>query len=543
VQPQTLVCVAEGVVVPLLFEGYLFDPDRRELTRGTEAVPVGPQVFDLLGYLLTHRDRVVSKDDLIEAVWGGRIISESTLTSHINAARKAIGDTGEHQRLIKTIARKGYRFVGEVREDSGKSSGKSSAAPVAALDGSPEARPTLALPDRPSLAVLPFVNLSGDPTQDYFVDGVVEDIIAGMSRMSGIFIIARNSSFTYKGRAVDVKQVGRELGVRYVVEGSMRKAADRVRITGQLIDATTGGNIWSERFEGTVDNIFDLQDRLSANVIGAIAPRLEHAEIERARHKPTDSLDAYDYYLRAIANMHAGSKESMDEAQRLFKKAIALDPDYAAAHAAAAWCYVWKKVGGWIVDREAEFAEGVRLARRALALGENDATTVARAGHSLLHLADDHDTGVMLLDRAKTLNPNLATAWLLGGFARIGIGRLEEAVAHMEQAMRLSPLDPEMYRTEAGLALAYLLLRRFDEASMWAARARRGQPGFLMVVGTSAAAAALSGDMERAEREMQELRRLNPNLRCSNLRGWLPLRRPEDIATLAEGLRKAGLPE
>ena len=534
--------------MPLSFDGYLFDPDRRELARGTETISVGPQVFDLLGFLLEHRDRVVSKDDLIEAVWGGRIISESTLTSHINAVRKAIGDTGEDQRLVRTIARKGYRFVGEVQEVPGVSrvAGKPVAVPdgaAAATPGAPEARPALPLPDRPSLAVLPFVNLSGDPTQDYFVDGVVEDIITGMSRLSGIFIIARNSSFTYKGRAVDVKQVGRELGVRYVVEGSMRKAADRVRITGQLVDATTGGNIWSERFEGTVDNIFDLQDRLSANVIGAIAPRLEHAEIERARHKPTDSLDAYDYHLRAIANMHLGSKDSMDEAQRLFKQAIALDPDYAAAHAAAAWCYVWKKVSGWIVDRESEFAEGLRLARRAIALDENDATTVARAGHSILHLADDHDTGIALLDRAKSLNPNLATAWLLGGFARIGIGRLEEAIAHMEQAVRLSPLDPEMYRTQAGLALAYLLLRRFDEASMWAARARRGQHGFLMVVGTSAAAAALSGDMESAQREMQELRRLNPDLRCSNLRGWLPLRRPEDIATLTEGLRKAGLPE
>ncbi len=528
----------------LSFEGYAFDPNRRELTHGSETVQVGPQVFDLLGYLLENRERVVSKDDLIEAVWGGRIVSESTLTSHINAVRKAIGDTGEEQRLVRTIARKGYRFVGQVRESEG-----AKAQPrTADLTASPESEaaaltPALALPDRPSLAVLPFINLSGDPSQDYFVDGVVEDVIGAMSRMSGIFIIARNSSFPYKGRAVDVKQVGRDLGVRYVVEGSMRKAENRVRITGQLVDAVTGANIWSQRFDGDVGNIFDLQDRMTTNIVGAIAPRLEQAEIERARHKPTENLDAYDYYLRAIANMHAGGKESMDEAQRLLRKAIALDPEYAAGHAAAAWCYVWKKVSGWMVDREAEFAEGVRLARRAISLGENDATTLARAGHSILHLADDHDAGIALLDRAKSINPNLATAWLLGGFARIGIGRLEEAIAHMEQAMRLSPLDPEMYRTEAGLALAYLLLRRFDEASMWAARARRGQPGFLMVVGTSAAAAAFSGDMVKAEREMQELRRLNANLSCSNLRSWLPLRRAEDIATLAEGLRLAGLPE
>jgi TolB-like protein len=529
--------------VKLQFEGYEFDPGRRELTYQNQAVQIGPQVFDLLGCLLENRHRVVTKDDLIDKVWEGRIISESTLTSHINAARKAIGDTDQEKRLIRTIARKGYRFVGEVSTCDDAKSPSISERAKASSDVGGHSSQNLALPDRPSLAVLPFVNLSENSSEDYFVDGVVEDIITAMSRMNEIFIIARNSSFTYKGRSVDAKQVGRELGVRYVVEGSMRKATNRVRITGQLVDATTGTNLWSERFDGDIDNIFDLQDLMTTNIVGAIAPQLQHAEIVRARHKPTENLDAYDYYLRAIANMHAGNKESMNEAQRLLNIAIQLDPDYAAAHAAAAWCFVWKKVSGWIVDRETEFAEGLRLARRAVSLGGNEAMTLARAGHSILHLADDHDAGIALLDKAKSINPNLATAWLLGGFARIGIGRLDEAIAHMEQAMRLSPLDPEMYRTEAGLALAYLLLRRFDDASMWAMRARRGQVGFLMVVATNAAAAAFTGDMATAQREIQELGKLNSSLRCSNLRNWLPLRRPEDISTLGEGLRIAGLPE
>ena len=289
------------------FEDHMLDPDRRELTRGSEAVAVGPQVFDLLVHLVRNRERVVSKDNLIDAVWGGRIISESTLTSHINAVRKAIGDTGEEQRLVRTIARKGYRFVGDVRE----ADASERADPAKPHEPLAQA---LVLPDRPSIAVLPFLNLSGDPAQDYFVDGVVEDIISALSRIGWLFVIARNSSFTYKGRAVDVKQVGRELGVRYILEGSLRKAANRVRITGQLVDAITGANLWSERFDGKIDDIFDLQDQMTTSVVGAIAPRLEHAEIERARHKPTESLDAYDYYLRGMWKFRQVARSAIDEA-------------------------------------------------------------------------------------------------------------------------------------------------------------------------------------------------------------------------------------
>src|SRR5689334_11669517 len=279
--------------MPFQFEDYRLDPGRRELSRGPELVAVGPQVFDVLAYLVTNREQVVSKDQLLDAVWGGRIVSESTLASHINAVRKAIGDSGEEQRLIRTVARKGFRFVGEVQE-------------APAVHAAPEpsqqaAAKPLTLPSRPSIAVLPFVNLSGDPLQDYFADGVVEDIIAALSRNRWLFVIARNSSFTYKDRVVEVTQVGRELGVRYVLEGSVRKSANRMRITGQLIDATTGAHIWADRFEGTLEDVFDLQDKMSESIVGAIAPQLEFAEIERAVHKPTDSLDAYVYYLRGMA--------------------------------------------------------------------------------------------------------------------------------------------------------------------------------------------------------------------------------------------------
>ena len=315
-----------------VFGDYALDPDRRELTQHAKAVAIGPKVFDLLLYLVQNREHVVSKDALLDAVWAGRIVSESTLTSHINAVRKAIGDNGEEQRLVRTLARKGFRFVGDVREatDDCAASDASTAKPDKA------SVPSLILPDSPSIAALAFQNWSADPEQEYFADGVVEDIVTALSRIHWLFVIARNSSFTYKGRAVDVKQVGRELGVRYVLEGSVRKAANRARITGQLVDATTGMHLWADHFEGSLDDIFELQDRVAERVVGAIMPTLERAEIERAKRKPTESLHAYDYYLRGMASFHQGTREPVSEALRMFSKAIELDPDFASAYAMAA---------------------------------------------------------------------------------------------------------------------------------------------------------------------------------------------------------------
>lgn len=283
-----------------MFEDYVLDQQRRELTLRGEVVTIGPQVFDLLLLLISNRDRVISKDELLQTVWSGRVVSESTVASHINAVRKAIGDSGEQQRLLRTVARKGYRFVGEARQ------APDSEAPAALLAEQTPA-PVLPLPGTPSITVLPFQNLSGDPGQDYFADGIVEDIIVALSRIRWLFVIARNSSFTFKGRDVDIMDVGRKLGVRYVLEGSVRRVANRVRITGQLIDASSGTHIWAERYEGRLDDIFELQDQLAASVVGAIAPQLERAEIERAKRKPTDSLCAYDYYLRGTAKLHNGT--------------------------------------------------------------------------------------------------------------------------------------------------------------------------------------------------------------------------------------------
>ena len=523
--------------VQFVFGECVLDTGRRELSRGSEPVAVGPQVFDLLIHLIENRDRVVSKDELFDVIWRGRTISESTLNSHVNFARRAIGDNGQEQRLIRTIARKGFRFVGEVREAPSQDAEKSKVAETATTSGA------LALPDQPSVAVLPFLNLSGDPDQDYFADGVVEDIIGALSRMRWLFVIARNSSFTYKGRAVDVKQVGRELGVRYVLEGSVRKAGNRVRVIGQLIDATAGAHLWADRFDSSLDDIFDLYDELATSVVGAIAPQLERAEIQRAKHKPTEKLDAYDYYLRGMASFHQGNQEGMTEALPLFYQAIERDPGFASAYAMAAACLFWSKFNGWVADRSQVMSEGARLAYRAIELGKDDAVALARGGHALANFVGDLDSSIALIDKALLLNPNLAAAWFLAGFVQIMRGEPDNAIERLAYAMRSSPLDSEMYRMQCGTALAHLCASRFDEAAPWAEKALRDLPSFLIAACVLAASQALAGRMEEAQRAIENLRRLDPVLRLSNLRDWLLFHRPEYLTTLSDGLRLAGLPE
>jgi TolB-like protein len=517
------------------FDDFILDSDRRELARGPETIAIGPQVFDLLLHLVQNRERVVTKDNLIDVVWGGRIVSESTLTSHINAVRKALRDTGEEQRLIRTISRKGYRFISDVQEADAVE--RVDAATPVKLNGA-----ELAIPDKPSIAVLPFLNLSGDPAQDYFVDGIVDDIISALSHKRWLFVIARNSSFTYKGRAVDVKQVGRELGVRYILEGSLRTAADRVRITGQLVDATTGATLWSERFESTFNDIFELQDQITASVVGAIAPQLERAEIERARHKPTESLDAYDYYLRGLWTFRKECRNAIDAAQPLFYEAFQRDPEFASAYAMAAWCYSWRKLSRWVTDREREVAEGTRLARRAVELGQSDAVALAASAHALAHLARDLDTGIALLDRALVLDPNLAFGWYLGGFLRIWRGRPDEAIERIARAMRLNPLSSDMHRMEVGTAMAHLLAGRTEDAVSWAERASRHLPDRLLPITILAAIYARAGRGNEAGVLLHRLRQLDQAPRLSELNEWLPFQRSQDLDIFSDALREAGLP-
>jgi len=282
---------------------------------------------------------------------------------------------------------------------------------------------------------------------------------------------------------------------------------------------------------------------VATSVVGAIAPQLERAEIERAKRKPTENLGAYDYYLRGLADLQRGTREAIDDALLLFAKAIELDPDFASAYGTAAWCHFWRKVNGWMIDPEREAAEGARLARRAVELGRDDAVALSRGGHALAHFTGDLDGGIALHDRALMLNPNLAAAWFLGGFLRVWHGEPDGAIEHFARAMRLSPLDPETYRMQAGMAAAHLFAGRFDDASAWAEKAYRDLPSFLMAAAVVAASHALAGRIDEGRRAMDDLRRLDPMLRISGLKDWLSIRRPEDLAVFADGLRRAGLPE
>jgi adenylate cyclase len=343
---------------------------------------------------------------------------------------------------------------------------------------------------------------------------------------------------------VDVKQVGRELGVRYVLEGSVRKAANRVRITGQLVDAVTGAHLWADRFDGGLEDIFDLQDHVTASVVGAIAPKLEQAEIERAKRKPTESLDAYDYYLRGIANVHQQNREGNKAALQLFFRAIELDPGFASAYAMAAWCRVQRKANGWMQDRGRGIAETARLARRAVELGKDDAVALCTTGYALAYVVHDLIAGIAFIDRALVLNSNLAIAWATSGWGRVWLGKPDVAIEHFARAMRLSPLDPFSHNMQLGTAHAHFFSSRYDEASSWAGKALREWPDSQTALRIAAASNALAGHMEEAKRVSATLNRLYPTLRVSNLKNALgPYRRPEDLARYEEGLRKAGLPE
>jgi TolB-like protein len=432
-------------------------------------------------------------------------------------------------------------------EDAGEQQLKNIARPVRVyrvrFEGAAKARPAPPLPHKPSIAVLPFNNMSDDPEQEYFADGIVEEITTVLSRMRWLFVIARNSSFTYKGRAVDVKQVGRELGVRYVLEGGVRKAANRVRITAQLIDASTGAHLWADRFEGMLEDLFDLQDQVTASVVGAIAPKLEQAEIERAKHKPTESLDAYDCYLRGIANLYRRTREANNEALQLFNNAIDFDPDFSSAYGMASWCYVQRKSSRWMTDRVKEASEAGWLARRAVALGKEDAVALSTGGYTLAYVVGDLDDGAAFINQALALNPNLASAWTVRGWVSILLGEHEVALEHFAQSMRLSPLDPLMFAAQYGIAFAHFFAGHYDEASSWADKALREDPDYYPAIRVCAASSALAGRLEAAQNAMARLREIDPTVRVSDLRDLPPLRRPEDVARYAEGLRKAGLPE
>ncbi|HEV2546036.1 MAG TPA: winged helix-turn-helix domain-containing protein [Stellaceae bacterium] len=658
---------------------------------------VEPKVFDLIAVLIENRDRVVSRDELIETVWQGRIVSESALASCINAARSAVGDSGDEQRLIKTLPRKGIRFVGHVRMveerrqrrlaavlaadvvgysrlmaadevatlaalkahrkelidpkigehggrivklmgdgalvefasvvdavecavaiqramrevnadhpedrrivfrigvtlgdiiiegddiygdgvnlaarlegiaepggiaisedawrqvrgkveakfvDIGEQSLKNIERPVRVYrielaEGATGTPAALALPDKPSIAVLPFQNMSGDPDQDYFADGTVEDIITGLSRIKWLFVIARNSSFMYKGQAVDVKQVGRELGVRYVLEGGVRKAGNRIRLTTQLIEAETGVHLWAERYDRLLEDIFAVQDEITMSVVGAIEPNLRKAEIARAKRKRPESLDAYDLVLRALPFTYSHTAEDAEKAIPLLKKALELEPGYATSHALLAWCYHSRLR---LALREEDRTAAIYHAHEAVSAAADDATALGIAGFVISLDEHDHDTALGVFDRALTLSNCNIFALHSSALVLSFMGETEQAIERAQRALRLSPFDLLNYLSFNALAISYLHTGRNQEAYEAARSSVRLNPRFSICHLFLAAALVRLGRHEEARNEAREVLTLDPTFTIDRFSVTVGIE-PAVFLPLAEAWQAAGLPQ
>lgn len=527
-----------------IFADCALDTDRRELHRGSTRVAVEPQVFDLLVHLLQHRDRVVSKDELLASVWRGRFVSESALFNRINAARTAIGDTGERQHLIKTLPRKGVRFVGEVQENR--------ALPAAAV-AEPQTpdpdrtlartahgkAPSLPLPERPSIAVLPFSNTSGDPEQQHFADGISEDLITGLARIRWLFVTDRNSSFVYKARAVDVKQVSRELGVRYVLEGSVRRSDRMLRVSAQLVDALTGGHHWVERYDREPGDIFAVQDEITRSVAGAIEPSLLAAEGVRALSRSPDHLGAWELVARAQTHFWRMSREDFAAAMAPLERAVRDYPDYAPARSLLAFCLVFGAHMGWI-DRDQGLGPGRVHAVRAIALDDRDPWGHIALGYCAL-MERRTEESIAAFRRSVALNPNSAAAHshLSRGFAFAGRDR--EAIEHGQEAIRLSPLDPETALFLGAIAVAHFTAGRYADAVRYTTEALRLRPGFQGAQRLRCASLAQAGRLDEARSYLATARQQQPELSISWIRANVPYQTPELLEAFLEGMRKAGL--
>src|SRR6516225_9546108 len=437
------------------FGPFSLDPSRRLLLKDGAPVVVGARTLDTLIALVTRPNEAISKRELMAVVWPDVTVEEGSLRVQMAALRKALGDGKGGARYITTLTGRGYCFVASI-------SRVRDPPPEPAKAGS--TKPALALPDKPSIAVLAFQNMSGDPEQEYFADGMVEEIITALSRIRWLFVIARNSSFTYKGQVIDVKQVGRELGVQYVLEGSVRKAGGRVRITAQLIDATNGAHLWADRFDGNVQDVLELQDNVAVSVAGVIEPTLQAAEVSRLADSRTHDLAAYDLYLRALPHGRSYEKDRVVQAIYLLRRAIERDPRYGPALALSTWCHLQLDVSGWADCRDTNRRKAVDLARQALRVAGDDPGVLTHAGHVLGYFGEDIKAAIGLMDRSLELNPSFAHGWRWSGWIRLYAGQADLAIEHFQTSLRLSPRDRTAGRL-TGIGIAHFFSRRFDDAA------------------------------------------------------------------------------
>ncbi len=526
------------------FANYEIDVARHELRRAGKIIPIEPQVFDLLVHLIRNRNRIVSREELIDAVWKGRVISEATLSSRVSAVRRAIGDNGDDQLFVRTLHKRGFRFVARV-EDSAPCETFATDRPV--ITNIPESRPpdngvsALVLPDKPSIAVLPFQNRSGDSIQEYFADGLTEDIITGLSRQRWFFVIARNSSFAFKDDLVDVRKVASELGVRYVLEGSVRKACDQVRVTAQLIDASKGVNLWADRYDRDLANIFELQDEITNRVIGLVGSQIIVAEAARVQRKQPQNIEAWDLVMQALPHMWRMSVEEQRLAQEFLRQAIALDPEYAHAHALLGWTYLCM----FNLDARMPIGEftdkALKAGERAVALDEQD-----HWGHFVLGLAHSRrrrpEPAVMHLSKSVELNPNFALGHAGLGYAYACGEQPERGLQSLEQAQRLSPCDPFLaIYAPIVRYMALFALGQYEETvavcrSLTALQPHHAGAWRLMTVSLG-----LLGKIDEAREALARTLALQPDLSSAHVVHDTVFVNPNDRGRFLLGLRNAGL--
>jgi TolB-like protein/Tfp pilus assembly protein PilF len=524
--------------VQFLFANHTLDTDRRELRRGGTPVDVEPQVFDVLTYLLENRERVVSKDDLFASVWRGRIVADSTLASRINAARKAVGDTASEQRLIRTIARRGIRFVGDV-DCQPRSNVRVQA--IASLHERPEPRPSsLPPPDRPAIAVLAFANMSDDPAQEYFSDGISEDIITALSKLRWFFVIARNSSFTYKGKSVPLKQIAEELGVGYVIDGSVRKSGDRVRITVQLNDVASGAHLWSERYDHRLEDVFAVQDEITDAIVAAIEPQVYAAENFRASRKPPESLDAWDLVMQGLGHFWKVTPQDNLAAQALLERAITIDPHYGQALGLLALSYVFGTHMGWKEDRTEIVSAAERFALAAVRADSEDACAHLALAAVYVNLGR-FDDSLAEFELSLRLNRNMSLAQGLYGLVLSACGRWREGCAAARRALRLSPRGPLSAIYNGIAAYAEFVGCNYDEAIRQARESVRQRVDFVGAHRILTAAAGMAGETEIATAALRELRRVQPNISLAWMGNHMLVRPPAEREHYLEGFRRAGL--
>jgi len=509
------------------FGSFSLDEDAGILFRDAEPTMLGQRAVSLLRLLLARAGTPVSKDALIEAAWPGLAVGENNLTVQIAALRRTFEEGPEGADWIETLPRRGYRYVG----------------PAVATGGSPAASPRTSppvLPDKPSVAVLAFTNLSGDPEQEYFADGMVEDIIAGLSRIKWLFVIARHSSFAYKGMAIDVKNVARDLGVRYLVQGSVRKNGRRVRISAQMVEAESGFQLWSERFDRPLDDVFALQDEIALNVVSAIEPSLRRAEVERVRRKRPDSLDAYDLVLQAQPDVDSGMPELVTKALVLLGRALVLDPTYALAHANAAMCHHCLFLRSGL--REEERSASVRHAHAAIAHGRDDSRALTLAGFSIGMDGHDRAAAFVALEAALAISPSSALTYILGSVILGWGGEAERAIEWSERAMRLSPLDSWAFAAYDAQAMGHFHSGRYDKAAHAAYMSIHANPAHSITYVQLAAALSKLGRLEEAKAAAAKVLKLHPAFRFSRQFAGVDCA-PALAASMGDALRMVGLPE